>query len=306
MKKTAIFLFIALVMCITLISCGEEAPKYNVTFDTNGGQMYTVSQDVELNGFYSLPVPKKVGYRFLGWYDGETLVNSEGHWSIEGDVTLTAKWEFMEYTITYDLKGGVHSTSSYATGYNAESEEITVPAPKKDGNIFSHWVDQNGKNYGKTIVIPKGSEGDLHFTAVWWNFVDENGIKYKYSDGELTIISYEGTAENDILISDTIHGVKVTAIAENAFSELGEMVLNHNWIYRVYIPRTIEVIEENAFADCDNVKVTIVTNKDEDYDTVAREWLDKVIIEKTGNENLRDVIMLKRASLGSSKYVEFE
>ena len=306
MKKTALFLFIALVMCITLISCGEEAPKYNVTFDTNGGEMYTVSQEVELNGFYSLPVPKKVGYKFLGWYNGEAPISSEGHWTIEGDVTLTAKWEFMEYTITYDLKGGVHTSQNIPTCYNAEADEITVSAPKKDGNIFSHWVDQNGKNYGKTIVIPTGSEGDLQFTAVWWNFVDENGLKYKYSDGELTIISYEGLAENDIRISDNVHGVKVTGIGENAFSELGKMVLNHNWIYRIYIPRTIEVIEQNAFAGCDNVKVTIDITKDEVYDTVAREWLDTVIIEKTGNENLRDVIMLKRASLGSSKYVDFE
>lgn len=304
MKKTALFLFITLIVCITICACGEEAPKYTVTFDSNGGEMYTQEQVLELGAFYVLPVPKKVGHRFLGWYNGDTLVESEGYWNIENDISLVAKWEFMEYTISYDLAGGVHSTSSYATGYSSESEEITIPAPKKDNNVFSHWIDQNGKNYGKTIVIPKGSEGDLKFTAVWWDFVDENGVKYEYNDGELTVVSYVGTAENDIVISDTVHGVKVTEIAENAFSELGETVFKYNYIFRIYIPRTIEVIEENAFKNCENIKVTVTYENDEDYNLVAREWLDIVLIEKAGNENLRDVVMLKRASLGSSKYVE--
>ena len=306
MKKTALFLFITLAACILLCACGEDAPKYNVTFDLNGGEMYTESQEVELDGYYALPVPRKVGHRFLGWYNGDTPVASEGYWSIDKDVTLVAKWEFAEYTITYDLNGGVHSSSSYATGYNAQSEDIVIQAPKKDNNIFSHWVDQNGKNYGKTITSPSGSEGNFHFTAVWWNFVDENGVKYKYSDGELTAVSYEGDAEKDVVIADTIHGVKVAGIAENAFSELGDTVLNYNYIFRIYIPRTIEVIEQNAFARCDNIKVTLSYEESEDYDAVVREWLDTVLIDKTGNENLRNVIMLKRASLGSSKYVEID
>ncbi len=306
MKKTALFLFIALAVCILLCACGKDAPKYNVTFDVNGGEMYTVSQEVELGGYYSLPVPRKAGHRFIGWYDGDTPVAESGYWEIEKDVTLVAKWEFAQYTITYDLKGGVHSSSNYATGYNAQSDDIVIHAPRKENSIFSHWVDQNGRNYGKTIVIPSGSDGDLHFTAVWWNFVDENGIRYKYSDGELTAISYEGTPEQDLVIPDTIHGVKVTGIAENIFSALGDTVLLYNYIYRIYIPRTIEVIEENAFARCDNVKVTLSYEAGEDYDLVVREWLDTVLIEKTGNENLRDVIMLKRASLGSSKYVEID
>lgn len=306
MKKTALFLFITLILCLTICACGEDAPKYNVTFDCDGGEMYTVSQEVELYDFYSLPLPKKVGYRFLGWYDGEAPVKTEGYWEIEKDVKLTAKWEFMEYSITYDLKGGTHSSTDFATGYSAKSEEITIEAPKKANNIFSHWVDQNGKNYGKTIVIPSGSEGDLHFTAVWWDFIDEYGVKYEYSDGELSIVSYEGNAENNIYINEKIHGVKVTEIAENAFSELGKTVLNYNYVFRIYIPRTIEVIEENAFYNCENVKVTLTFAANEDYDLVAKEWLDIVVIEKTGNENLRDVVLLKRASLGSSKYVELD
>lgn len=306
MKKTAIFLFIALIVCVSLCACGEDAPKYNVTFDTNGGSMYTENVEVELGGYYALPTPKKVGHKFLGWYDGDTLINSDGYWEIQSDVKLTAKWEFMEYTISYDLKGGTHSSSSYATAYTSESEEITVHAPKKANNIFSHWVDQNGKNYGKTIVIPKGSEGDLVFTAVWWNFIDENGVKYEYSDGELTAVSYEGTAEYTINISEKIHGVRVTAIAEDAFSALGDAVINYNYVYRIFIPRTIEVIEKNAFKNCDNVKVLLSTENGENYEAIAREWLDNALIEKTGNENLRDVIMLKRASLGSSKYVELD
>ncbi|OTO20811.1 hypothetical protein A5875_002164 [Enterococcus sp. 3H8_DIV0648] len=65
---------------------------YQVTFDSAGGSTidpitFTTETPVD-----KLPQPARIGYRFLGWYDGETKV-TELPKGTTGDKTLTAKWE---------------------------------------------------------------------------------------------------------------------------------------------------------------------------------------------------------------------
>ncbi len=302
MKKAFLFLFIILTLGILLCACGSE--KYTVTFDANGGEMYTTEMEVVVGEFYALPTPRRTGYQFLGWYYGEQRVPTEGKWIGKTDARLVAKWDFAEFEITYDLQGGSHTTENVVFGYNSESEDFIIQAPVKDENIFSHWVDQNGKKYYGNIKVPKGTEGNYHFTAVWWDFVDVYGVKYEYENGELAIVDYVGDAKYDVIINETIYGIKVTSIKENAFSSLGEMVNNLGYIFRMYIPRSIKSIEKNAFLGCDNIKVLVNTTKVEDYLKIASEWANTTQINTEGNEKLLDVILLKRACLGSSEYVE--
>lgn len=302
MKKAFLFLFIILTIGIMLCACGSE--KHTVTFDANGGEMYTTEMEVVVGEFYSLPRPKRLGYQFLGWYYGEQLVPIEGKWIGKIDAELVAKWDFAEFELSYDLQGGACPSGEYRTGYNSESEDFIIPVPVKENNIFSHWLDQNGKEYRGSIRVPKGSEGSYRFTAVWWDFVDVYGVKYEYKNGELSAIDYVGEGKYDIVINETIYGVKVTGIKENAFVDLGEKVENHGYIFRMYIPRTIEKIEKNAFLGCDNLKVLVSTSVQEEYLNVASDWASKVVIDSVGNERLLDVVLLKRACLGSSEYVE--
>ena len=52
----------------------------------------TYTQKVAFDASYTLPVPTRKGYTFLGWYTGETKLES-GVWNSTSDITLTAKWE---------------------------------------------------------------------------------------------------------------------------------------------------------------------------------------------------------------------
>ena len=302
MKKAFLFLFIILVIGITLCACGSE--KYTVTFNTNGGEMYTTTMEVEVGEFYSLPRPKRLGYQFLGWYYGDQLVPTEGKWLGKTDAQLVAKWDFAEFELEFDLQGGKCPSGEYRTGYNSESEDFIIPTPIKDNNIFSHWLDQNGKKYYGSIKVPKGTEGNYKFTAVWWDFVDAYGVKYEYKNGVLEAVDYVGEGKYDVVIEESIYGVKVTGIKENAFIDLGEKINNRGYVFRMYIPRTLEKIEKNAFVGCDNLKVLVSTKVSEDYIEVATEWSKNVELDTLGNENLLDVVLLKRACLGSSEYVE--
>ena len=302
MKKAFLILFTVLAFAICLSACGKD--QYTVTFDVNGGQMYTTEVEVTVGEFYALPTPQRTGYEFLGWYYGEQRVPTEGTWVGKTDAQLLAKWDFCEFTIEYDLDGGSHSTSEVRTGYNSESEDFVIYPPVKENNIFSHWVDQNGRAYYGAIKVPKGTEGNRQFKAVWWDFVDAYGVKYEYVNDELHVIDYVGNARNDVIVNETIYGKKVTSIKENAFVSLGEKTLDYQYIFRVYIPSTVASIEKNAFLGCDNIKVLITHKIETDYLSIATGWASSAVIEKEGNENLLDVILLKKACMGSSDYVD--
>ncbi|MCC2509556.1 InlB B-repeat-containing protein, partial [Methanimicrococcus blatticola] len=91
---------------------------YNVTFDKNAGTD-TVTNMPSPNPVTGVPynssvgvqnIPERVGYAFGGWY---TEPNGGDEWDLEvskvvGDITLYAKWNVIEYGITYELNGGTN------------------------------------------------------------------------------------------------------------------------------------------------------------------------------------------------------
>ena len=84
------------------ISLAEK--EFVVTFDLAGGQWangYTLPEVI--TGGLELPTPVLEGYVFLGWY------NEQGKKveAITTDAALTAKWEEVKYTVSYDADGGI-------------------------------------------------------------------------------------------------------------------------------------------------------------------------------------------------------
>ena len=65
-------------------SCGVERYEYN--------SESTFSTTVNFGDMVALVTPVRTGYTFLGWYNGETKIES-GEWNIASDVTFTPKWE---------------------------------------------------------------------------------------------------------------------------------------------------------------------------------------------------------------------
>ena len=69
----------------------SSSPKYPLKFIPS----FTVSP---------ITAPVRVGYNFLGWYEGEKLVSEVTN----KNYNLVAKWEkeIVKYTISYDTDGG--------------------------------------------------------------------------------------------------------------------------------------------------------------------------------------------------------
>ena len=131
---------------------GEVIGAYTVTFQSEGGS--EVASQIRANTPAARPAdPTKEGYTFIGWYNGESEWNFET--PVTADLTLTAKWQVNQYTITFKPENGgqdIVIKQDYGTA-------ITAPAnPTKTGYTFAGW--------DKTIPSTMPA-GDMTITARW-------------------------------------------------------------------------------------------------------------------------------------------
>ena len=139
-KKSFFKSFIFIVFLFVLVSCKET--KYTLTIDANGGlidgkeiqEVVKTSKDEDKK--VVLNNPTKNGYNFVGWIKNGVVL-SENYVELDRDMTITAKYEIIEYNITYDLNGGSLSNLIYT--YTVE-DEIELGIPAKVGYEFTGWI----------------------------------------------------------------------------------------------------------------------------------------------------------------------
>ena len=158
---------------------GEVIGAYTVTFQSEGGS--EVASQIRANTPAARPAdPTKEGYTFIGWYNGESEWDFET--PVTTDLTLTAKWQVNQYTITFKPENGgqdIVIKQDYGTA-------ITAPAnPTKTGYTFGGW--------DKTIPSTMPA-GDMTITARWQ--VNQYTITFKPENGgeDIAITQDYGTA----------------------------------------------------------------------------------------------------------------
>ena len=107
-----------------------EINQYTITFDTNGGsEIASITQDYGTE-ITAPDNPTRKGYTFKGW-DKEIPETMPAE-----NMTVKARWEINQYTITFDTNGGSEIapiTQDYGT-------EITAPDnPTRKGYTFKGW-----------------------------------------------------------------------------------------------------------------------------------------------------------------------
>lgn len=146
----------------TFYVSGASYPSSTATVNCNTVEGYvydsssTITTTVTFGSDYTLPTPIRTGYSFLGWYNGETKVES-GDWSIASDVTLTAKWEAGKNTITLNANGGTVSSTSVPVTYGSA---YTLPTPERTGYTFDGWFS------GSTQYVSGTWNGQTDITLV--------------------------------------------------------------------------------------------------------------------------------------------
>ena len=137
------------VTAVLTLTAKWQINRYTITFDTAGGsEVAPITQDYGTT--ITAPAnPAKTGYTFAGW-DREIPTTMPA-----GDMTITARWQVNQYTITFKPENGgedIVITQDYGTA-------ITPPAaPTRTGYTFAGW------NREIPTAMPAG---DMTITAQW-------------------------------------------------------------------------------------------------------------------------------------------
>ena len=182
--------------------------------------------------------PTKSGYKFVGWYDNENFTGesiTEISAGTMGDVTLYAKWNALDYRISYELNGGTNAENP--DGYDVSDLPVSLHAPSRTGYIFKGWY--MGEN--RVLAIPVGTTGNVVVSAKWEPITYT--IDFNTNGGLPTLSSIDYTIESDSFTLQEITKVgytfdgwyngetKVTEITTGTY---GNMTLVAKWTTDLY------------------------------------------------------------------------
>ena len=139
-----------------------QGKPHVVNLNAAGGVVSAAKVNVVFGNAYTIPVPTRLGYKFLGWYEGNSRFAENGTWNVDKDVSVVAKWEAIPYKVTYNSNGG--SNVSPATKTITFDTSYSVPNTSRTGYNFLGWFDKNGTKY--TGGIWKTAE-NVTLTASW-------------------------------------------------------------------------------------------------------------------------------------------
>ena len=157
------FLVIASLIALVVVVSRADPAKQNyfiVSFNTQGGSEVE-SIRVPEGATIQQPSTKKDGYEIDKWLENDRAWNFKFD-TVSHDTTLTATWNPITYTITYDYAGG-ESTTQPQTTYTIESN-FELIRPTKFGQVFTGWFDDSGNRYDS--IVP-GMFGNLNIVARW-------------------------------------------------------------------------------------------------------------------------------------------
>ena len=225
-------------------------------------------------------------------YDGEAVKYCTPH-GISNASSAISYNEIIGSTVTYDANGGYVAQQTQRLVYG---KEYNLATPTRSGCTFYGWY------YGDESIPLNGiwsMNEDITLTAKW-SYEADNGVVYLFSDSEATVIGYNGAIGVNFTIPATVSGYEVTAIGPSAFKGYGSK-LEAQGSYgssfpTITIPSTITVIGENAFDDCNDLKIQLANGSN------VSEWAENVTVE-SGNKHVLDVIKGKRPAIGWSGYV---
>ena len=155
---------------VMLYAVWTDVETYTVTYNANGhGKTRVDYVRVGKGKMITVPVDPVAhdGYKFAGWFMEESCDNPfDFTTKIHESIVLYAKWEPINYKITYEVGEG-SANADNPNEYNVESETINLKAPTPaTGYSFDDWFIDDAFSK-KVTKITKGSTGDKSFYAKW-------------------------------------------------------------------------------------------------------------------------------------------
>lgn len=190
---------------------------YTITYNLNGGINNNANPST-YNVLYGVTFknPTRAGYTFTGWYDengnkvtginegcNATFSSADDLYTklatrTTGNKALTARWEPIHYTVTYDANGGTGTMASQDITYTDIYDNMTNTTKcqyTKNGYLFDGWYASRMYN-GKLQYLYASSSGGR---GEWYDEGRQpSGYSlYKYSNGEKT--GHVTTVDKDVI-----------------------------------------------------------------------------------------------------------
>ena len=184
-----------------LLKMYYQRETYTVAFKGNGGTLKSglATQSVRYGTAATIPAFTRNGYEFTGWD------STAGLDAVSENLTVTAQWQIVTYTVTYELDGGTNAAENPAT-YTVENAGA-LASPTRDEDHFLGWFLPNGQQI-RTLT---GQYSDLTLTARWsiydrWELMGLDLSSYDASERNLKIgMSTYGDVEkrskNDVFLA---------------------------------------------------------------------------------------------------------
>lgn len=152
--------------------------QYKIVYKGNGATSGSMSgvKICKYDKTYTLAKNKfkRKGYVFTGWNtaadgSGKSYANQAAVKNLSAKnnktITLYAQWERKSYRISYELNGGIMTTSN-PTKYYETTKTFTLNAPERLGYTFLGWyTEPEFKN--KMVSIKKGTKKNYTLYARW-------------------------------------------------------------------------------------------------------------------------------------------
>ncbi|MGN1062470.1 MAG: InlB B-repeat-containing protein [Candidatus Scatosoma sp.] len=192
-----------------IIEAEYRLVSYSVDYHTYGGEnaaenprTYTVETPA-----FTFAEPTRQGYAFCGWYADDAFgrkIDGITEHSV-GNISLYAKWEIIEYSLTYETAGGKNASEN-PSSYTVEGETVALFPAEREGYEFIGWFANGQEIY----EIPAGSTGDIVLTAQWR--AEETGETeqpsvYAVKSGELTadaLYFVFGVGDTSLSVEDNV------------------------------------------------------------------------------------------------------
>lgn len=167
----------------------------------------------------TLADPTLGGYEFLGWTGldvDEPTKSFTFSSAVRQEVTVTAHWKPIVYTITYVLDGGSFSPYQTPPEEYKRGDQEGIPSPYKNGYTFNGWIDADSGEQVSTAseryyYMPPSTLGNKTYKA---SFIANTDTQYK-------VICYyqniDGTYEEKtyLLTGETGAQVSVSSVNYN-------------------------------------------------------------------------------------------
>ena len=164
---------------------------YSITFNLGGGNLAETPVDkynIETADI-TLPIPSRTGYTFVRWFDNDQLSGEAIDCIPLGshdDKVFYAKWQTIDYAITYDL----NDANSVSPATNSPSNPATYTI--EDTVVFADPTRAGYKFVGWSVsFIYVGTYGEKTITANWqiinyditYDLNDSNSVSFATNNG---------------------------------------------------------------------------------------------------------------------------